>query len=187
MKKHLTNILLQIIPVMIGVYLGFLVSDWSAQRQKSQDTDVLISSLLAEIESNRSRISKVVDYHEMLRDSSRYYSQDDVEMGAPKFFKGLRLFKLANSAYSTGVQTGVINELPIDDIQMINELYTFQKDHNEFSSMLMSTLIAKDLGSSDESMKEAARFIALGMTDVVIQERDLMEAYEEVHATLSVE
>jgi len=184
MKKKIGELLFQIIPVMIGVYLGFVVSNWSANNQKRHQSNVLVNNLISEIETNENKLNNVLDYHIMLRDSSRYYS--NIENGGinSNFFKGTRVSKLMNSAFNTGLQTGVINELPIEKIQLINRLYTFQNDYNKFADIMMASLLNRDFSDDDKDRRVIARFLAVTMTDIVIKEKDLIEAYNMIRKKL---
>lgn len=128
MKQKIKNLFIQIIPVMIGVYLGFLISDWSENQKLIKQRQILIASMLSEIETNQQNLAKLIDYHRMLLDSSRFYAKSEISLQQSNFIKGTRMTKLPNSAYNTGIQTGIINELPITTIQLINRLYTFQND-----------------------------------------------------------
>ena len=138
----------------------------------------LLQNLKHEIESNQESLEAIVGYHVLLRDSSRYYSNPEVPAHKPAFFKGTRVIKLTNSAYQTGLQTGVINELPLNQIQRLNKLYTFQEDYNEFVDLLMLTLIQKDFTEKEEDIRSILRFLALTMTDIVIKEEDLITGYQ---------
>lgn len=184
MKKKIGELLLQIIPVMIGVYLGFIVTNWGENRKSRKQAETLIANILSEIEINQGRLENVVDYHVMLRDSSRYYSNAQVRMTKPRFFEGTRVVRLTNSAYTTGVQTGVINELPIAQIQAINQVYTFQNDYNEFGNLMMASLLNRDFSENEENMRAIARFLSVSMTDVVIKENDLLEGYAMIKKKL---
>lgn len=184
MKKRLGKFIIEIIPVMIGVFLGVAVSNWSASRQQKNLAKTYVQSLLAEVDMNSSRLRNVHDYHVMLRDSCRIYGHQDASIKPTNFFKGTRIMKLANSAFHTGIQTGIINELPIETIQSLNAVYTFQDDFNEFGNMIMSELITKDR-VNDEERRKIARFLALTMTDVVIQEKELIEQYDFIKSQLA--
>ena len=48
----LFELLFQIIPVMIGVFLGFLVNDWREQKQSEEQATVFIENVVEEIKSN---------------------------------------------------------------------------------------------------------------------------------------
>ena len=184
MKKKIGELFFQIIPVMIGVYLGFLASNWASNSQKKHESKILIENLLSEIDTNETTLKDVIEYHKMLLDSSRYYSRDRNKIENTKYFKGTRLLKLSSSAYNTGIQTGVINEMSIDDIQNINQLYTFQDDYNEFGKMMMTSLISKDFSDKEEDKKKIARLLALTMSDIVIKEKQLISWYADVKEKL---
>jgi len=177
MKKKLGELLFQIVPVMIGVYLGFLVSNWSQNKQKRIQSQVLIENIRSEINANEKILKSVVDYHLMLRDSSRFYSNPTASITSSNFFKGTRVMKLTNSAYETGIQTGIINELSLDKIQAINQLYTFQEDYNDFGNLLMASLINKDFTNKEEDMRKIASMLSVTMTDIVIKERELIDYF----------
>ena len=51
--------------------------------------------------------------------------------------------------------------------------------------MLMNSLIDKDFSENESDMKKIARFLSITMTDVVIQEQDLIAKYKETLATLN--
>ncbi len=187
MKRKIGDIFIQIIPVMIGVYLGFVVSNWADSRKRNNQLDVFIENLYSEIESNESKLNNVIGYHKMVRDSSRYYSNPEINTTNPTFFQGTRTLKLTNSAYNTGIQTGIINDLKIDQIQAINQLYTLQDDYNDFGNMLLTGLISIDLNDTPESIRKVARFLGISMTDVVIKEQSLLEGYDSVKTVLEAE
>ena len=184
MKNKIGELLFQIIPVMIGVYLGFAVSDWSDNKKRKAQSKMLVENILSEIEFNEKRIKNVVDYHQMLRDSSDVYSNSIEKNQRPPYFKGTRVVKLTNSAYNTGNQTGIINELPMKQIQILNKLYTYQNDYNDFGNMLLNALVNKDFTKRNKEMGEVVRFLSVTMTDIVIKERDLLEGFKMVEMEL---
>ncbi len=184
MKKKIFELLFQIIPVMIGVYLGFLVSNWSEGKQRKAASQKLVNNMLVEINHNRKRVKQVLDYHQMLRDSSRAILQSDAELVQPNYFEGTRRIRLANSAYNTGIQTGIINELSIDKIEIINTVYTFQNDYNQYGNMMMASLINQDFSDQEADLKKIVRFLSVTMTDLVIKENDLLAGYELIEKKL---
>lgn len=180
MKHKLVELSLELITVMIGVYLGFVATNWSDSQKRTREAKILVENILSEIETNKEKLSKVIDYHKMLQDSSSYYAYQQEIKTQPHFFKGTRTVNLSQSAYNTGTQTGIINELPIDKIQLLNELYTSQNAYNDLGKMILSSLINKDFSNDPKSWRAIAQFLSISMTDVIIQETGLMEAYESV-------
>ncbi|WP_226389301.1 hypothetical protein [Penaeicola halotolerans] len=181
-KKRLKEFFIQIIPVMVGVYLGFLVSDWSSNRQVAQKKEALLESLKAEIMENQSMIASVLEYHEQLRDTAALYANKGVTR-MPSFFGGVRTIPLTSSAFETGIQTGLINELSIQEIQNLNRLYTHQQSYNDFSNLLLSGLMNIGYAPNEQSMRQIMQFLAISMTDVAIKEEKLLEEYELILST----
>lgn len=171
------ELLLQIIPVMIGVYLGFVVSNWSERSQKRQQTQVLVENLLSEIETNQQTIGRVMDYHKTVLDSSIHYTHPGQKIEKPTFFVGLRIMKLNNSVYQTGIQTGIINELPLEKIQAINRVYTIQKDYDEFRNLILANWFTQDFSGSEEGLRKLARLLSVTFPDIVGFEERLMDGY----------
>lgn len=178
------KLLYEMVPVMVGVYLGFVVSNWSERKQSYRESKILIENLISEIEFNQSKIESVIEYHTMLRDSIRKYGRDNHTSGMPQFFEGTRILKLSNSAFTTGLQTGVINELTMNKILSVNQLYNMQNEYNEFGTLMMASLISKDFSDNQEDVKKIARFLAISMTDVVIKESQLIEEFKKVKSLL---
>lgn len=178
MKKKISDLFIQIIPVMIGVYLGLLASNWADDRKMKSQTELLRTNLVAEIRANKDRIEEVIDYHEMLRDSSRYYSAIDKLEREPNFFSGIRTSLLTNNAFETGIQTGLINGLTFEEIQFLNKVYTIQSNYSDFSKLMLSGLITMDSRENEQASTKIYRFLSIGMTDIVIKENELLQEYE---------
>jgi len=119
MKKKISELILQIIPVMIGVYLGFVVSNWGDQQKRKSQSIVFVINIKNEIEINNDKLQSVIDYHKILRDSSRFYlSNSSIKplTKPPNFFRGIQTSTLIESAYNTGNQTGIISEFEMNKI-----------------------------------------------------------------------
>ncbi|MFZ6051835.1 hypothetical protein [Halocola ammonii] len=179
MKKRLGELVIQIIPVMIGVYLGFVLSDWAKSNEISSKKDQLAQNISLEIESNRQKLKNVIDYHKMLRDSSRHYANSDSTPERIRFFGGLRTQSLTSSAFETGIQTGIINELELDQIQTLNKTYTQQESYNDFGKVVLSGIINFDFQNKTSSIERLLNFLSITMTDIVIKEKQLLEEYED--------
>ncbi|WGK65161.1 hypothetical protein [Croceiramulus getboli] len=186
MKNKFGELLFQIVPVAIGVFLGYLVSDWSASKDQQKQEDLLVQNMIAEIKSNQSKIDEVLEYHVMLRDSTRYYLQNawDGSSNGPRFWRGVNTPTLANSAFETGIQTGVINGLELEKIQSLNQTYSYQDNYHDFVQILLSGLITMDFSEDQEAITKILRYINISMTDIVYKEEELLRSYRESLAQL---
>lgn len=186
MKKRFWAFLREMVPVMIGVYLGFLVSNWGENRKNAAQARVLITNLQSEISANKAWLTGILDYHAMLRDSSNIYAyKEEIKLEPPRYFKGVNLEPLLSSAFKTGIQTGAINELPLDLIQELNQLYTYQDSYNNFASIVVNGLINMDFYAEEANLRKIARFLGVTMTDIVIKEKQLLEKYDQITEVLN--
>lgn len=184
MKKKLIEFISQIIPVMIGVYLGFVLSNWSESNKIKSQSEQLRSNIIAEIESNKNKLVSVIDYHSMVRDSSIYYKNITRTEKMPAFFNGIQTITLMNSAFETGIQTGLINTLEFDEIQQLNSIYTLQSANKDFNNLLLSGLVMTDFEENGQGVKKFFNYLAISMTDVVLQEKKLIKDYNELLSSL---
>jgi len=187
MKKKISELILQIIPVMIGVYLGFVISNWGDQQKAKSQSIVLSKSIKNEIEINKEKLQNVLDYHKILRDSSRFYLSNSFTkplIKPPNFFRGIQTSTLSESAYISGTQTGIISEFEMNKIQNLSQLYTFQKEYNEYTKMTLEGLINLDFDDNEKSIKKILQFISITMTDIVLKEELLIAEYDRIQNEL---
>jgi len=188
-KKRLNfgNFLFEIIPVMIGVFLAFLISNWAENMRNKSKTQLLKKNIIAEINLNIESIENILEYHILLRDSSTYYYQQRKSNNDTKFFKGIRTRILNSSAFETGIQTGLINELSFEQIQSVNSTYAVQLSYNEFSTLLLSGLMTIGIGESENQSNKFLQFLSVSMTDLVIKELELIAEYYKLLSVLNFE
>lgn len=124
------------------------------------------------------KIERVLDYHIMLSDSSAYYLLLPPEkLERPSFFRGIQMPRLMNSAFLTGVQTVILNDLPVHKIQALNQLYSFQDIYNDLNNMIISGLLNMNFTSNPDDLYRITIFINTTMNDVTELERALLEFY----------
>jgi len=179
-RNKINDLVIQIISVTIGVFLGFVISNWSENRRETNKQHLLIKNIEAEINSNKIKVENIIDYHIAVRDSSRLYlKQNDTDQTILAFFKGVNTVTFDNSAYQTGIQTGLFNTMSLDLVQSINEIYTKQRSYEDFANLLLAGLINMDSEDNGMSAKKLARFLSISMTDLAIKEQELSQIYDK--------
>lgn len=187
MKKQLKDFLQRFLPVLLGVYLGFILSNWNESRSKKHQAKILVENITKEIETNQNRLSQIIDYHTLLRDSVTYHMEhlSSFATEKPSYFKGLRTFPLIGSAYQTGNQTGIINELDINLILELNQLYTYQNDYNDYIKMIIQGFTNKEFSDDGTATYQIVHFLSITLADLVIKEKDLLLIYQSIQEKLS--
>ena len=139
-----------------------------------------MKNLLSEAKVNQEQLELAFGYHKLLKDSSLYYAYSGATLVNHYFFNGLGGVLVMNSAYNTGIQTGTISELSLEEIQSINQLYTFQDGYNDYQKLMLSEFISMDFTEEEEDINRILRFLSLTMTDVVNMEENLITLYKEI-------
>lgn len=178
---------LQTVPVTLGVILGVLVSNWGENRKSNEQAEIFIETVKKEVNQNQSKVEASIGYHRMIRDSCLYYLSIDSLPKNPTFFRGTQIPSLNTSAYETGKQTGLINELDLETIQSLNKLYTYQEEHNAFSSQVTQGLLTMDFDESKQSMNKIGSYISISMSDIVIQEENLISGFNQIQELMARE
>ena len=179
MKNRTGDLLIQIISVTVGVFLGFVISSWSENKRETRKHNIILEAIEAEIQANRDKVKDVIDYHVLVRDSSRHYlTKVNSGNNDLSYFKGINTITFENSAYQTGIQSGLFGTNNLKKIQAINDIYTKQRSYEDFTILMLSGLISMDFEETEKSTRKITTFLSIGMTDVVIKEQDLLKSYD---------
>ena len=180
MKDKIGDLIIQIISVMIGVFLGLIISNWSSAKKDKRKAEVLVENIKNEIEYNKSNVQNVIDYHKTLRDSARYHlNENKFKLERPKYFRGINTVILNSSAFETGLQTGLMTEISVERIQLLNDIYSKQKSYQEYSNFVLSGLITMDYDQDEILYRKILMLLSVSMTDIVIKEEQLLESYKK--------
>ena len=182
MKKIVTNILSQIVPIMIGVYLGFAMNNFGENRKLKNQSNTYKEMLKNEISENLGAIENVNSYHlQLAKDFSEILKDEKIE---EKFgtmnFKGFRPGFVNNSAYDTGIQTGIIQEFDLELIQSLNKLYTLQGKYNRFNENMINSFLSNKFPETEREIKSLLILSSMSMNDVLTFEKELSKFYKQL-------
>lgn len=173
------EILVQIIPVAIGVYLGLIVNDWNNNRI-TRERKIHSRELIAqEIEVNKAKVEEGLQYHLMLLDSlNRLIEKEAVRFKDLGFWQGVRTPTLYSGAYQSATLSNTINSFSIKEIHSIVETYSIQKKYDDMNMIAMQGLIQQDF-YNEENLKETLVFLRILLTDLSYSEKNLLASYEQ--------
>ena len=179
MKKHLINIIVQMIPVMIGVVLGFMISNYGENQKIKKRHAQYVELLKNEIKQNLSIIENCIPYHVQLREDFKKFEKSDnlIEDFSSYTLKGLRPGNVDRSAFETGIQSGIIQEFSLDKIQKINKLYSIQKSYTTFNISMIEALLMQKYPETESDIRGMTSNIVMNMNDVLPKEYALQEVY----------
>ncbi|NRB52712.1 MAG: hypothetical protein HRU41_33940 [Saprospiraceae bacterium] len=179
MKKILSNVLNQIIPIMIGVYLGFAVNNFGENRKVKQQVRTYQEMLKIELEENLQALEKVRNYHVRLsKDFSNLLASEELEKDFEATnFQGLKPGFVSSSAYQTGLQTGIIQEFDLNLVQILNRCYTLQDKYNTFNENLLSSFQSRKYPETAGEIRNFLINMRMNMNDIKYFEQALQQQY----------
>lgn len=182
MKKGILNFLNQIIPVMIGVYLGFALNNFGEEQKLKRQTNAYKEMLKIELEENILAIDKVKPYHLDLSTNFREIlkSSDIVDEFNSFKFMGLQPGFVNRGAFDTGIQTGIIQDFNLTVIQKLNKLYALQGVYTRYNENMINSFSTQKFPETEDEIKSMLRVMTMNMNDIHTFESDLLESYKDI-------
>jgi hypothetical protein len=179
-KSALLSGLLQILPVMFGVYLGFALNNFSEQKKTDRQKNVYEQMLKNEIQDNLEEIKKASIYHDKItKDFRTIANSKDIKTDFNDYtMTGLRPGMVNSSAYNTGIQTGIIQEFDLKIIQNLNKLYNYQRKYDTYNEQMLNSFLTTDFPETEQDIKNLMINLSMGMNDVENFERELQQYYQ---------
>ncbi|MEO1409478.1 MAG: hypothetical protein AAFW73_06320 [Bacteroidota bacterium] len=83
MRQRIQTLLLDMIPVILGVLIALLINEWKADRDDQRFINKIMDAITQEILENQTDLKEVLVGHEALLDTIDLYLEDDtVNLGA---------------------------------------------------------------------------------------------------------
>ncbi|MDR7129752.1 hypothetical protein J2X69_002097 [Algoriphagus sp. 4150] len=187
-KNFFLNQLNQFIPVVLGVYVGILASNWNENRMRRVEQNEYIENLKLEIQANKVKLEEALTYQKDILQSTRQIKKEldrDILEGA--FWKmghwtlipdweGLKIPKLENAVHQSGIMTNSLSGLDFHIIHTISQSYSHQDDYKLYAQRL----ILDNLTLLDNQIKTVEVLNKLEVwQDVMNIEKELIEHYNE--------
>lgn len=183
----LSNALLQIIPVMIGVFLGLWANNWSEDRKQIKMETQVLQRIKQDIESNKKQLENVIDYHRSLSDSVKVIMEKGdfeilqktrLEIGRDNpysIWEGTRTGRLRDAGYQTAIVTGVLAELDFEMVSLLSEIHQDELNYANMSNNYLQTAINMDV---ETRLIDQILFVNSFSIDITYVEEDLIRLYD---------
>ncbi|KEO75216.1 hypothetical protein EL17_06025 [Anditalea andensis] len=148
-KLYLYSQLNQFIPVVLGVYIGIVASNWNENRVRKQEQEEFITNLILEIETNKEKLVEIKAYQEAILTSARKAGSelDDQLLEAPFWkvghwklingWEGLKIPTLENAVQQSGIMTNALSGLDFTTIHLIARSYNHQEEYKIYAQKLI--------------------------------------------------
>lgn len=174
-KSIMSNIFNQIIPIMIGVYLGFAMNNYGESVKIRKDKAIFSQMLLNELSKNFYTIDRAEKYHMDLKlELDQLLESEDVVKSFKDYtFRGIRTPRLNSGSYQTGIQTGILKEFDLEYVQLVNQLYTNQAYVLKLNENILASLVAKEMPTDEGEIVLSLQNLQVNLNDMLGGEMDL--------------
>ncbi|WP_436515088.1 hypothetical protein [Ekhidna sp. To15] len=179
MKKTAYDILMGIIPVMIGVYLGIFFNNQNEEKKQDELRNQIFESLLVENQSNLESLQESVAYFAMLKDSSSYILSNDLPYKQFSFWKGLNPPELSNTAFQTAQVTNILPGISIGMLQALSKTYDGQDDLQDLGNAYFLSVTNK-IGSNNFDNTKFLIILENYSFDMMVAEQALVKEIENL-------
>ena len=190
MQSSWRNYLGQLIIVMVGVFLGMLVSDWNAERKLNKNRKAILVSIKKELEANKvileDNLNKMKPFYSVM-DSLYREGRINDELTNELFYarpfderlpnwKGFGSDNLSNAMFEAAKYSNVIPGMDIELLEKLSAAYSLQELDESMNKTFLDLFLNMDSAIKYRDV--------LGITDRIRQELNSMRAklileYEE--------
>lgn len=148
-KQYLYGQLNQFIPVVLGVYIGIVASNWNANRVRRIEQEEFLTNLKLEIHTNREKLIESLAYQNAILTTARKVGNElDDEILQSPFWKvghftllpgweGLKIPTLESAVQHSGIMTNALSGLDFSTINAISRSYNHQEEYKLYAQKLI--------------------------------------------------
>jgi type II secretory pathway pseudopilin PulG len=186
MKKSLSEMALESGMIVFSVLLALAAGSWADARRERALVTQARTSFAAEIRANRSRLTKVLPYHEALTTAVLAAdSAGDMPSYAEwrrrvPIWSGFAPPDVAATAWQSAIATGAIAHMSYEEVAALSTVYTLQGRFDAFNTSYLPLF-----DFSDPAMAGTVRRMHAYMQTVLSYETALSANYDSALVRLS--
>lgn len=178
----------QFIPVILGVFLGILASNWNTDRVQDAEQEEFVRNLYLELQSNKSKIEESLKYRNSIFLSAKKVREElDTAILEAHFWsvghwkhlpgwEGVKIPTLESSVYQSGIMTNALSGLDFKVMNSIAKSYNYQDEYKGWTERYI-------LDKLDKMPSDVTTFEALYMIEpwyeVITVEQNLISQYDQ--------
>ncbi len=159
-KSKILEYFIQLLIVIIGVFLGMLVTDWNSDQKMARDRAALLKSIKSEIEANKASIEgNWANRRPFFKSLDSLYNHLNKEIRRERFldrgwgerlpnWQGFGSGKLSNSMFETAKYSNVLPGMDLKLLQQLSKTYNLQQNTVELRKTMMEKFF--NIGTNTE-------------------------------------
>ncbi|HAS45158.1 MAG TPA: hypothetical protein DCS93_32040 [Microscillaceae bacterium] len=150
MKSKALEYFLQLIIVVVGVFLGMLVTNWSNDRQQNKNQRLVLQSILKEMKVNQAKVEKAKKYHQKIFRAfdkvraNENYNDDKYKFSGNNLRKflpgwtGVGMPNLDNAMYEMAKYSNTMPGMSYKIQESLSRVYHYQSLYNQLADKVIA-------------------------------------------------
>lgn len=184
-RQTIRAALFEAIFVVLGVVLALAANEWRQAVADRRQAESALESIVEEIESNRVAVAGSLEYHEERLELLRQVREGGEPLHAGRFPRG---FVMAAPTYQTAwasaAETGALRHMPYEAVLRVSRVYARQARYEEQTRRTGEILYEELYRGGQQAVLQNPAGLATLIGTFVFRERELLERYDEILATL---
>ena len=182
--KSFLNLLLEVVPVTVGVFLALWANNWHEDREHRAQAQAALRNFVGEMETNLQATQRYRPYHEALAGELVQFLRSKEPPSEDRFskevhFEGVRPVIYEHTAWDLAVATQALSYLKPDLAFDISKVYTQQNAFQTLENSFLASAFTPASMSSD-NVKGLATAMVIYLADVNQLEPAMVSLYEKV-------
>lgn len=166
--------------VVLGVLLGFLISEWQADQSRRAEADQALVSILEELDANREAVVAARTYHAEHIAMIDKAAADKTPLDIRSFSRGfIAPAQTSSAAWTSASETGALSHMPFSKVLALSRVYGQQAAYQQ-QQVTVATVVYTNLfeGGAEGIARQSAGLRAIVST-FLYREQQLEAAYTE--------
>jgi len=182
--KSFLNLLLEVVPVTVGVFLALWANNWHEDREHRAQAQAALRNFVGEMETNLQATQRYRPYHEALAGELVQFLRSKEPPSEDRFskevhFEGVRPVIYEHTAWDLALATQALSYLKPDLAFDISKVYTQQNAFQTLENSFLASAFTPASMSSD-NVKGLATAMVIYLADVNQLEPAMVSLYEKV-------
>lgn len=169
--------------VVLGVLLGFLITEWQADQSRRAEADLALASIIEEIAANREAVIAARTYHGEHIDMIQNAMAAKAPLDMRSFTRGfVAPAQTSTAAWVSASETGALAHIPFDKVLSLSRIYSQQAAYQQQQATVATVLYTRLFESGPEGVARQSTGLHAIISTFFYRERQLEEAYSSALA-----
>ena len=168
----------QAVLVVLGVILGFAVTEWQANAREQGEAQHALSGIIEEIGANRNAIVDARTYHQDKLTAMIEAQKSNARLDVRIFERGfVAPAQVSSAAWTSASEVGALAHLPFDDVLSLSRVYAQQAAYMQQQVTVSGIIYNEIFARGSEGMLDNAAGLRAIVSTLQYREQQLEEAY----------